>query len=89
MVNRAIIYSVGHTHSIYLNLTDEEAERRWQEARAQRSTPEIAYEEAQGYTVERGVVEFQDEFQIWGDMGKEMNVIAQSLLTQMSAKFGL
>lgn len=86
MKHRAVIYSVGHTHFIYLDLSDEEAERRWQDARANRSTPEIAYEEAQDYKVERGVIEFEDEFQIWGDMGREMNVIAESLMAQLFAK---
>lgn len=86
MKHRAIIYTVGRTHSIYLDLSDEEAERRWQKARSERNTMEIAYEEAHEYNVERGVVEFDDEFMIWGDMGQEINSIAQALFAQLGAR---
>lgn len=86
MKHRAIIYSVGHTHNIYLDLTDEEAERRWKEVRENRTQTEVAYEEASEHKVERGVVEFDDEFQIWGDAGLEMNSIANALMAQMMAR---
>jgi hypothetical protein len=87
-MNRAIVYTVGHTHTIYINLSDEEAEKRWQQARDARAELEIMYEEESGHTVERQVTEFQDSFQIWGNAAQELQDITQALIGSLGAQFG-
>lgn len=87
MSNRAIIYTVGQTYMIYFNLTDEEAERRWQEARSERSALEVAYEVSHNLTPKRDVVEFTDELMIWGNAGNELQEMSQVLLSQLGEGF--
>lgn len=82
---RVITYSVGNSHQLYFNLTDEEAERRWNEQRANRSLLEDMHEKKMGWTVQRSVHEdITDEFFIWGNMGEEINAITQDFLTLMA-----
>lgn len=80
-MNVAIIYTVGRTYSIYLNLSDEEADRRWDKVRSGRNRMEIAYEEKMGYEVRRERIEFEDELMIWGDVGKEVNEMLSMMLS--------
>ena len=82
---RVIIYSVGQSHQLYFNLTDEEAECRWNEQRANRSLLEDMHEKKMGWTVQRNVYEdIKDEFFIWADAGTELNAITQDLFSLMA-----
>lgn len=82
---RVIIYSVGPSHQLYFNLTDEEAESRWREQRANRSLLEDMHEKKMGWTVQRSVEEnIKDEFFIWGNAGDEINAITQDLFSLMA-----
>lgn len=82
---RIIIYSVGTSHQLYFNLTDEEAERRWNDQRANRSMLEDMHEKKMGWTVQREVLDdIKDELFIWGNMGDEVQAITQDLFSLMA-----
>lgn len=82
---RIITYTVGNSHQLYFNLTDEEAERRWNEQRSNRSLLEAMHEEKMGWTVCRSVIEdITDELFIWGNAGEEIAAITQDLFNLTS-----
>jgi len=85
-MNRAIIYTVGDTHQIFLNLSDEEADRRWNKYRDDRNQFEIALEEKKGLEPHRSVVEFEDELLIWGNVVGEVNDMVAMMFQSMTKK---
>lgn len=72
MANRAIIYTVGGTHQIFFNLSDEEAEKRWQRYREDMNQFEIELEAKKGLKPSREIVEFEDELLIWGNVNRDI-----------------
>lgn len=78
--NTAIIYSIGHTHRLYINVPENEADRRWQIVCDSMSSAELQLHAERGERVERSVVAFTDEIEIWSDAGRDMSQIAQMLL---------
>jgi hypothetical protein len=86
-MTRVIVYSVGNTHTVYLQITEEEAARRWEKVRAGRAPLEIAYELSHNLKVERHVINCTDSFQIWGNAANELNDIVGTLLSNMG-RFG-
>lgn len=82
---RIVIYSVGNSHQLYFNLSDEEAERRWNAQRSNVTELELAHEQKMGWKVVRSVEEnIDDQLFIWGDAGAEINSIVQDLFLVMA-----
>ncbi|CAN7663772.1 hypothetical protein LJR129_005226 [Acidovorax sp. LjRoot129] len=76
MTHTAIIYTVGQTHRLYIDLTPEEAEKRWQQVRDNMSDGELVLEIEHGYKVQRTVLNFTDTIEIWGNAGDEFQELA-------------
>jgi hypothetical protein len=86
MANTAIIYTIGQTHRIYINVTPEEAARRWQLVRDGMSDSELLLEAKHGYKVVRNAFEFTDEIEIWGNAAQEFQEVADMLLGRLSGQ---
>lgn len=87
MANTAIIYTIGQTHRIYINLTPEEAERRWQLVRDGANEYELALEQKHGYKVQRNEFQFTDEIEIWGNVAQEFQEMTDMLMGDMDRLF--
>lgn len=85
----AIIYSVGETHRLYINVTPEEAARRWELAREGMNEYELALEEKRGHKVVRNEIQFTDEIEIWGNMAGDFKEITDMLMGDMGRHLGL
>lgn len=82
--HRAIIYTVGQTHTLYIDLTPEEAQRRWDEKRENMTNGELMLERHRGNKVERREFEFTNEIEIWGNPGEDLQDIAQLFLSGLT-----
>ena len=88
MSRTAIIYSVGQTHRIYIDVPAEEAARRWELARAGMNGYGLALEHKHGYKVQRNEFQFTDEIEIWGNAGAEFKEITDMLMGNMTRRIG-
>lgn len=82
----AIIYSVGQTHRIYIDVAPEEAARRWQLVRDGASEYELELERRHGYKVQRNEFQFTDEIEIWGNAGEEFRQITSMLMDDIASR---
>jgi hypothetical protein len=83
--NTMITIIHGQTLFNYLNLPREEAERRFQQAMAERN-PFMAAKEPT--TASALVTKFDDEFLLWLNAGEEMQDLAQDFLAMLGGQFG-
>lgn len=84
-MHTAIIYTIGQTHRIYIDLTPEEAAARWATVRARASDAELVLEAKHGYKEQCNTVQFEDELEIWGDAAKELREISDMFLAGLGA----
>lgn len=82
----AIIYSVGQTHRIYIDVAPEEAARRWQLVRDGANEYELELERRQGHKVQRSEFQFTDEIEIWGNAGEEFRQITSMLMDDIASR---
>lgn len=82
--NTAIVYSIGSTHRLYINVPEKEAERRWAAVCDAMTEVELRRHAERGERVQRSVVTFTDEIEIWGDAGQELQELAQKMLDDLA-----
>ena len=82
----AIIYSVGQTHRIYIDVAPEEAARRWQLVRDGANEYELELERRHGHKVQRSEFQFTDEIEIWGNAGEEFRQITSMLMDDIASR---
>jgi len=76
--NTAIVYTVGATHYLYINVSKEEAARRWEETRTTRH--QFLVEQEAKHEVVRTVFKFKDEIMIWGNAKDDLDDFVNWLL---------